>query len=178
MAVWLNARWLTGMLVLWLSDLVPEWRFGESSRRNCCEGTRRWRPDRICRQSPGRHEGADGAPFEKSLKRKNVNRRRTLTPYRRPNFPLWSHGKLARGGVAFKRRSRIGPAVTGCSGSGLEAPTLVARLYDLAVVGEPVEQRSRHLGIAEDARPFAGVAVRGHEDRRALVDPAAPGSVL
>ena len=36
--------------------------------------------------------------------------------------------------------------------SALEAPTVVAGLDDVAVVGEAVEERSRHLGIAEDGR--------------------------
>ena len=35
-----------------------------------------------------------------------------------------------------------------------KAPAFVAGFDDLAVVGEPVEQCSCHLGIAEDAGPF------------------------
>jgi hypothetical protein len=41
------------------------------------------------------------------------------------------------------------------SGAVFEAPALVAGLEDLAMVREPVQERGRHLGIAEDARPFA-----------------------
>ena len=40
------------------------------------------------------------------------------------------------------------------SGAVLEAPAVVAGLDDFAVMGEPVEQRGGHLGVAEDARPF------------------------
>jgi hypothetical protein len=32
---------------------------------------------------------------------------------------------------------------------------LSAGLDDIAVVGEPVEERIGHLGVAEDGRPFA-----------------------
>ena len=37
----------------------------------------------------------------------------------------------------------------GGSGAVLEAPALVAGLDDVAMVGQAVEQRGRHLGIAE-----------------------------
>ena len=40
------------------------------------------------------------------------------------------------------------------SGAVLEAPGLVAGLDDLTVMGEPVEERGGHLGVAEDGRPF------------------------
>jgi hypothetical protein len=39
--------------------------------------------------------------------------------------------------------------------AALEAPAIVAGLDDVAVVGEPVEERIGHLGVAEDGRPFA-----------------------
>jgi hypothetical protein len=35
-----------------------------------------------------------------------------------------------------------------------EAPGLVASLDDFAVMGQPVEQRGRHLRIAESTRPL------------------------
>ena len=54
----------------------------------------------------------------------------------------------------------------------LEAPTVVAGLDDIAVVGEAIEQRGRHLGITEDARPFTECEVGGDDDRGALVEPA------
>ncbi|MEA2958944.1 MAG: hypothetical protein QOJ58_4541 [Alphaproteobacteria bacterium] len=47
-------------------------------------------------------------------------------------------------------------AVSGVwSDAALEAPAIVAGLDDVAVVGEPVEERIGHLGVAEDGRPFA-----------------------
>ena len=36
-----------------------------------------------------------------------------------------------------------------------EAPTVVAGLNDIAVVGDAVEQGRGHLGLAEHCRPFA-----------------------
>ena len=45
------------------------------------------------------------------------------------------------------------------SGAVLEAPALVAGLHDVAVMGEAIEQRRGHLGIAEHARPFAAPSV-------------------
>ena len=53
-----------------------------------------------------------------------------------------------------------------------EAPGLVSGLDDLAVMGEPVEQRGRHLGVAEDGRPFAERQIGGDDDRGSFVEPA------
>ena len=39
--------------------------------------------------------------------------------------------------------------------AAFEAPTVVAGFNDIAMVGQGVEQRGGHLGIAEHARPFA-----------------------
>lgn len=39
------------------------------------------------------------------------------------------------------------------SGAVFEAPGLVSGLDDFAVVGEAVEQRGGHLGVAEDGGP-------------------------
>ena len=58
------------------------------------------------------------------------------------------------------------------SGAVLEAPALVARLDDVAVVGETVEQCGGHLWITEDARPFAEGEIGGDDDRGALVEAA------
>jgi hypothetical protein len=38
------------------------------------------------------------------------------------------------------------------------------------VVGEPVEERRGHLGVAEDAGPFAEGEVGGDDDRGSLVE--------
>ncbi len=54
----------------------------------------------------------------------------------------------------------------------LEAPALVAGFNDVAVMGQPVEQRGGHLGIAEDGRPFAEGEVGRDDDRGMLVEPA------
>ena len=48
--------------------------------------------------------------------------------------------------------------------SALEAPTVVAGLDDIAVVGQAIEQRSRHLGITEDAWPLPEGEIGGDDD--------------
>ena len=53
----------------------------------------------------------------------------------------------------------------------LEAPAVVTGLDDLAMVGQPIEQRSGHLGVAEHAGPFAESEVRGDDDRGPLIEP-------
>ena len=40
------------------------------------------------------------------------------------------------------------------------------------MVGQPVEQGGRHLGVAEDARPVGEGEVGGDDDRGSLVEPA------
>ena len=57
-------------------------------------------------------------------------------------------------------------------GAVVEAPTSVTGLDDAAVVGQALEQRGGHLGIAEDGGPFAERQVGGDDDRGALVEPA------
>ena len=52
----------------------------------------------------------------------------------------------------------------------LEAPALISGLDDFAMMGEPVEKRGGHLGVAEDARPFAEGEICGDDDRSALVE--------
>jgi hypothetical protein len=56
--------------------------------------------------------------------------------------------------------------------AAFEAPAVVAGLDDVAVVGQTIEQRGRHLGITEDARPFTEGEVGSDDDRGALVEPA------
>ena len=56
--------------------------------------------------------------------------------------------------------------------AAFEAPTVVAGLNDIAMVGQAVEQRGGHLGIAEHAGPFAEGEVGGDNDRGAFVKPA------
>ena len=52
------------------------------------------------------------------------------------------------------------------------APAVVTGLNVVAVMGEAIEERGRHLGIAEHAGPFGEVEVGRHDDGRALVEPA------
>ena len=64
------------------------------------------------------------------------------------------------------------PGQAGGSAAVLEAPAVVAGLDDVAMVGEPVEQGGRHLGVAEDARPVGKGKVGGDDNRGSLVKPA------
>src|SRR5689334_20457917 len=57
------------------------------------------------------------------------------------------------------------------SAAMLKAPTFVAGLDDVAVVGQAVEQRRRHLWIAEHGSPFREGEVSGDDDRGAFVEP-------
>src|SRR5712692_1950509 len=58
------------------------------------------------------------------------------------------------------------------SGAVLEAPAFVAGLDDVAVMGEAVEERCGHLGVAEDGGPFGEGEIGGDDDRGALVETA------
>ena len=51
-----------------------------------------------------------------------------------------------------------------------EAVGLVARLDDVAVVREPVQQRRGHLRVAEHAGPFLEVQVGGDHHAGVLVE--------
>src|SRR3546814_8085431 len=55
------------------------------------------------------------------------------------------------------------------SAAVFEAPAVVARLDDIAVVGDAVEQRRGHFGVAEHGRPFAEGEVRGDDDAGPLI---------
>ena len=52
----------------------------------------------------------------------------------------------------------------------LESPALVARLHDMAMVREAVEQCGGHLGVAEDAAPFREGQVCCDHHARSLVE--------
>jgi Bacterial extracellular solute-binding protein, family 7 len=56
--------------------------------------------------------------------------------------------------------------------AAFEPPAIVAGLDDVAVVGQAVEQRGRHLGVAEHGRPFAECEIGGYDDGGALIEPA------
>ena len=66
------------------------------------------------------------------------------------------------------RQARRWPFQSG-SGAVLEAPALVAGLDDIAVVGEAIEERGGHFGVAKHTRPFAEGEVGGDDDRGSLV---------
>lgn len=51
----------------------------------------------------------------------------------------------------------------------LEAEAVVSGFEDVAMVGEPVEQRGGHLGVAEDAGPFAEAQIGANDDAGVLV---------
>ena len=56
--------------------------------------------------------------------------------------------------------------------AAFEAPTVIPGLDDVAVMGQAVEQRRGHLGVAEDAGPFAEGEVGGDDDGCPLIQPA------
>ena len=58
------------------------------------------------------------------------------------------------------------------SGAGLEAPALIAGFDDIAMMREPIEQRRRHLCIAEDAWPLTEGKFGGDDDQGSLVEAA------
>ena len=58
------------------------------------------------------------------------------------------------------------------SGAVLEPPALVAGLDDVAMVGQAVEQRGRHFGVAKYARPFAEGEIGRYDYRRLLIEAA------
>ena len=53
-----------------------------------------------------------------------------------------------------------------------EPPAIVSGLKDFAVVGQSVQQRGRHLGVAENRRPFCKSEIGGDHHGRALVEAA------
>ena len=53
--------------------------------------------------------------------------------------------------------------------AGLEAEAVVSSFQDVAAVGEAVEERRGHLGVAEDRGPFAEAEIGGDDDAGALV---------
>jgi hypothetical protein len=47
--------------------------------------------------------------------------------------------------------------------AAFEAPAVVPGFDDVAVMSGAMEQRGRHLGVREDARPFAERQIGGYE---------------
>jgi hypothetical protein len=68
----------------------------------------------------------------------------------------WSAASSPAGGKIIERRQLTALRID--RASSIEEPIgLVAGLDDVAVMGEPVEQRGRHLGVAEHRGPSAKV---------------------
>jgi hypothetical protein len=59
----------------------------------------------------------------------------------------------------FERRVLAGRGLIVCA--AFEAPAVVTGLDD---VGQAIEQRCGHIGVCEDARPFAESQIRDHDD--------------
>src|SRR6056297_2256058 len=57
-----------------------------------------------------------------------------------------------------------------CGRTCLEAEAVVSGLQDVAAMGEPIEQRGGHLGVAEDGGPFAEAQIGGDDDTCAFVE--------
>jgi hypothetical protein len=55
-------------------------------------------------------------------------------------------------------------------GAIFEPEAVISGLEDMAVVGEAIEERGGHLGVAEDGGPFAEAQVGGDDDAGALVE--------
>src|SRR5581483_7982317 len=56
--------------------------------------------------------------------------------------------------------------------SAFESPAVVAGLDDVAVMGQPIEQRGGHLGVAEHTGPLAEGKVGRDDYGCALIEPA------
>ena len=65
---------------------------------------------------------------------------------------------------------RFALSAFGFSGAGFEAEAVITGFEDVAMMGQPVEECGRHLGIAEDACPFAEAQVGCDDDAGALVE--------
>lgn len=62
-----------------------------------------------------------------------------------------------------------------CSGLGravLEEEAVVSGLQDMAMMGEAIEQRRRHVGVSEFGSPFAEAEVGSDDDAGALIERA------
>src|SRR5271167_2612322 len=72
--------------------------------------------------------------------------------------------------IAEQSRSWRAAIVSGRLCAVLEAPTLVAGLDDVAVVGEAIEHGGCHLGVAEHLRPIGESQIGGDQQRRVLIE--------
>ena len=52
----------------------------------------------------------------------------------------------------------------------LEAETVVAGFDDVTMMGQAIEERRRHFGVAKNSGPFAEAQVCGDDDTGALIE--------
>ena len=98
--------------------------------------------------------------------------RSAIPPARAPSE--WLFGLLCRlcWRAAFADASGTFPCLDARLGSHRavpEAKGLIARLHDVAMVGQPVQQRRRHLGVAKYCRPLRETQVGGNHHAGVLV---------
>jgi hypothetical protein len=75
-------------------------------------------------------------------------------------------------GAFFERGRHLGTPFFGRSGSVFEPPAFVASFDDIAMMGEAIEQRHRHFGIAKCVRPCAKGEIGGDDNRGPLIETA------
>ena len=57
-----------------------------------------------------------------------------------------------------------------CGRTSLEAEAVIAGFKDVTSVGQAIEQRGSHFGVAEDGGPFAEAEIGCDDDAGALVE--------
>src|SRR4030081_2978584 len=89
-------------------------------------------------------------------------------------WPLWATGFGGSARAVGAGRGCGDGASAGCVivVAAFEAPAVGSGLGDGTSVGQAVEQRGRHLGIAKHTGPLSECEIGGDDDRRALVEPA------
>src|SRR4030081_3583431 len=89
-------------------------------------------------------------------------------------WPLWATGFGGSARTVGAGRGCGDGASAGCVivVAAFEAPAVVTGLDDVAVVGQAVEQRGRHLGIAKHTGPLSECEIGGDDDGRAFVEAA------
>ena len=94
---------------------------------------------------------------------------------RAPRRAFTSDEAARAGGACAPTGSSCGDEVPGFSAGAdavFEAPAFVSGLDDVTMMGEPVEKRRRHLGVAENARPFTESEIGRDEDQSAFIESA------
>jgi hypothetical protein len=88
-------------------------------------------------------------------------------------FDPWNDGFGGSARLVGAGRDCADVASAGCVVVAVfEAPPVMARLNDIAVMGQAIEQRGCHLGVAEHTGPFSECEVGGDDDGGALIEPA------